>query len=1027
MEEWAADADAWLTALADGEPVDWGAAEQGARSPQQRQFVRQLRLVARIAETYRDASASASGSNTSLGGLIEVVEPVPGTRWGAFEIVGVLGRGTFGDVYRARDTRLDRIVALKLLRTERRARGTVPSEVVNEGRLLARVRHPNVAAVFGADRIDGRVGVWMELIEGRTLEDELRERGPLPPDEVVRIGLDLCRALAAVHDAGLLHRDVKTQNVMRDACDGRIVLMDLSAGRELTESGTAEQSLPLSLAGSPAYLAPEVLSGQPASPRSDVYSLGVLLFRLLTRAFPVSGTTLRDIGDAHAAGARTRLSDVASDLPAPLLRIVESATHPSLAERPQTAHDMEQALIALVEPRRDQSETPRRRWAIAVAVALLIGAAGLVMTRAGRGGDASLSLSAAPSVLLLVTVDDQTDPAPARALEAALRAELSSGAGVSLVPRDRLTTLLARMRQRSQTPIDVRLARELVMRDGDIRAIVVGSVRREGDARIITAGIINPSDGAMLSSENERLSLNSSAVPAVRALAARLNAKAGAIVPSLPRPTRQFEPVTTASLKALELYSRAASLLSGEVTQPTQRDFEHAQGLLRQAVEEDPAFASAWMLLGRAIRAADPHTHLNWPALEQADRLAEGVGHTEQLLIRAYVRSMRGYDSGDTRELEAAAKMYESWLAREGMPTERVAPPGTESPRHAVVPELERVYQSLGRRDAAERLILEAGKSLPHSMRLTARIARIEMRKGNLGAARALAMRVQAASQSDGPNRNIADIAWARLWEAHAAFLAGDARKALSAIEQAERQWNDQGQQRAQWGWHLSRAFEGLGRFDDSERVARRLGGQFVDGGLTFPEHTRLIRDLGVLELSRGRLVAAREWFGQLQSFEEFCHVALALVRAGMLDKAEWVATERRRLQRMPVWEYRAVDEGSLRVAQGRFRDGLRLLEPVVATTSSSLFAREYSAIAYQGLGNLEEAIRLLEPSERQRADSVSAAWTVQHWLRCRVLLVELYREAGRLEDAAQVEAEVRTLLAVADAGNPLLARLDRP
>jgi eukaryotic-like serine/threonine-protein kinase len=264
MEEWAPEADVWLAALADGEPVDWDAATDAARSPQQRQFVRQLQLVARIAETYRDAGSPAStASSASVDSPKTITQRAPGTRWGALEIIGLVGRGTFGDVYRARDTRLDRIVALKLLRAERRPSRSEPSEVVNEGRLLARIRHPNVAAVFGADRIDGQVGVWMELIEGRTLEDELGERGALPPEEVARIGRDLCGALAAVHDAGLLHRDVKTQNVMRDASDGRVVLMDLSAGRELTESRAGEASMPPSLAGSPAYLAPEVLRGQP--------------------------------------------------------------------------------------------------------------------------------------------------------------------------------------------------------------------------------------------------------------------------------------------------------------------------------------------------------------------------------------------------------------------------------------------------------------------------------------------------------------------------------------------------------------------------------------------------------------------------------------------------------------------------------------------------------------------------------------------------------------------------------------------
>ncbi len=114
--------------------------------------------------------------------------------------------------------------------------------------------------------MEGRVGVWMELVEGRSLEEEVRERGDFPADEVAAIGGDLCRALTAVHDAGVLHRDVKAQNVMRDARNGRVVLMDFSAGRESADPGDGNARLPGTLAGSPIYLAPEILEGQRARP-----------------------------------------------------------------------------------------------------------------------------------------------------------------------------------------------------------------------------------------------------------------------------------------------------------------------------------------------------------------------------------------------------------------------------------------------------------------------------------------------------------------------------------------------------------------------------------------------------------------------------------------------------------------------------------------------------------------------------------------------------------------------------------------
>lgn len=198
----------------------------------------------------------------------------PDTPWGPLVILEKVGRGSFGDVYRAWDPRLQREVALKLIAEQDDA----TSVAVEEGRLLARVRHPNVLTVHGAERIGGRTGIWMEYFRGETLAVEVGRRGPLPADDAARIGADVCAALAAVHAAGVIHRDVKATNVMRDST-GRIVLGDFGAGAELAEdTGEAGPQI----AGTPLYLAPEVLQNRTATVASDLYSVGVLLYFLVT-------------------------------------------------------------------------------------------------------------------------------------------------------------------------------------------------------------------------------------------------------------------------------------------------------------------------------------------------------------------------------------------------------------------------------------------------------------------------------------------------------------------------------------------------------------------------------------------------------------------------------------------------------------------------------------------------------------------------------------------------------------------------
>ena len=146
-------------------------------------------------------------------------------RWGHLDLLNIVGRGSYGTVYRAWDTRLERLVALKLFHGV-----SDPDVVMQEGRMLARVRHEHVVTVYGADMIDGVAGLWMELVHGETLEQLVKARGPMNAVEAATLGADVAAALGAVHAAGLLHCDIKAQNVVQEA-GGRVVLMDLGAGR----------------------------------------------------------------------------------------------------------------------------------------------------------------------------------------------------------------------------------------------------------------------------------------------------------------------------------------------------------------------------------------------------------------------------------------------------------------------------------------------------------------------------------------------------------------------------------------------------------------------------------------------------------------------------------------------------------------------------------------------------------------------------------------------------------------------------
>jgi serine/threonine protein kinase len=338
-------------AMMSGVRIDWASAEAKAGDESMRRIVRELKVIAAIADVHGSSEVSPySPSVHAECGKVSAPEQqrddpaaeYPGKQrtWGSLRLLEKLGEGSFGSVYRAWDTRLDREVALKLLHRPD-TRGAHEAAVVEEGRMLARVRHPNVVMVHGADRSDGRVGVWTEFIQGQTLEQLLRERGVFAAGEATLIGLDVCRALSAVHQAGLLHRDIKAHNVMRET-GGRIVLMDFGTGIHYEDSSAANGSL----AGTPVYMAPEVLDGREATVQSDVYSVGVLLYHLVTGSYPVRGRSIQEIRTGHSGGERTPLRDTRPNLPEDFVQIVERALSPEPGRRYESAGEMEAALLS---------------------------------------------------------------------------------------------------------------------------------------------------------------------------------------------------------------------------------------------------------------------------------------------------------------------------------------------------------------------------------------------------------------------------------------------------------------------------------------------------------------------------------------------------------------------------------------------------------------------------------------------------------------------------------------------------------
>jgi RIO-like serine/threonine protein kinase len=327
-----------ISQIADGLTVDWNALEKAPRA-REREWARSLRVLNDIVKLHRDAAVDYEQTTLANASPAPAAADSSPHTWGKYRLTTKVGEGSYGSVYRAWDSELERDVAIKIL--HRRVGDTrLKERLLQEGRALAKIRHNNVVNVLGIEAHGDRVGLCMEFVRGKTLADIVRGQGPLSAPEAVLIGLDLCRALSAVHRAGYIHRDVKAKNVMRDDT-GRIVLMDFGTGRTADARGKNDRT------GTPLYMAPEVIEEGEASARSDVYSLGVLLYHLVTGDYPVNAHTIDELREAHARRDHRWLSELRPDLPVGFMQIVEKAIALDVDERYANASELLAALSGL--------------------------------------------------------------------------------------------------------------------------------------------------------------------------------------------------------------------------------------------------------------------------------------------------------------------------------------------------------------------------------------------------------------------------------------------------------------------------------------------------------------------------------------------------------------------------------------------------------------------------------------------------------------------------------------------------------
>jgi serine/threonine protein kinase/tetratricopeptide (TPR) repeat protein len=610
-------------AILDDEPVDWDIVESRAGLAD-RAVIEQLKTLKALRLATRRTEPPAAAAATA---------------WGHLHVLELIGRGSFGEVYRAWDSRLDREVALKLLPAERAGGDAPATGIIEEGRLVARVRHPNVVTIYGAERIDGQVGLWMELVKGRSLEEALRAGRRWSPPQVRRIGVELCRAVTAVHSARLLHRDIKTHNIML-ADDGRVVLMDFGAGGDLV-AGVDTNST-----GTPLYVAPEVLAGRAATVLSDVYSIGVVLYHLLTGSYPVQGRDLADLRRAHAERSHGELAATGRNLPPRLRQVIARTLDPDPDCRYPSAEALGSALSAL-------ERVPAAVRAAYVSITLAVVVAVAVVASPPRGSP--------------VPTDGDTGT-PAESRESATAIAVMPFKNLSAEPDsdyfvDGLTTEVIRglaridgLQVRSQTSsfmfkdkprdLDVIVARLRVA------FVIEGDVLRVGNRLRVTAQFVRTADDVPVWSE--RFDRNVDDVFDIQDEISR------AIVNNLRLTLNRGQRQYRTSLAAYETYLRARSLVGRRGTESARQ----AARLFEQVIALDPAMTPAHAGLVDAYAEMawqiEGGNSLDW-ALDRMRPAAARALELDPLLAEAH--AAMGITAARDRDWTNAAASFERAIA----------------------------------------------------------------------------------------------------------------------------------------------------------------------------------------------------------------------------------------------------------------------------------------------------------------------------------------------------------------------------
>ncbi len=816
-----------------------------------------------------------------------------------YEILGELGGGGMGVVYRGRDVRLGRDVALKFLPAELSAKSAAKERFAREARAASALDHPNICTIYEIDETeDGRLFLAMAFYQGEDLRRRL-ERGRLELGEALQMALQVCRGLAAAHEAGIVHRDIKPANIMLTERSG-VKILDFGLAklehetRHLTRSGTT--------LGTVAYMSPEQARGDEVDPRSDLWSLGVVLFEALTGHIPFRGERDHTLIYAILNEEPQPIAPLRPDLPKPASRLIErlleknpehrfrSATEVAMhLEALQRGDSLPKTQVALPRTLSKSLSRARRRSPAVFAGTLLVaalavgGAAYRLLWRGGPAAPTKIFHNVAVLPFSNLTGDEAQDYL-SDGLASVLVERLAALPGVNVIGRSETRAYRGKEKGAKQ------IAKEL-----GVGAVIEGQIVRMGDALRVTANLVDGESGYVSWSKG----FEAQPQEALR-LAERLAPEIGAeLATSLtPQEREKLAARPTQNAAAYEAYVKGLRIFD-QLENPQRLDL--ARDLLSRAVELDPDFALARARLSETLSTLYANREPDPELLAEAEAQVRSALDREPDLMAGHLALAR---------VHRAAGRHEEALAE----LRRVVAEYPQSDTAAL--QLGLAYQAAGDLARAETSLRQAISLRPDYWSHWLALGTLLQQAGDLNAARKTWEKSAALAPPEitWPLENLGSLAVAQ----------GDAAGALAYFDHIPRPIND-----PMLAASIGTACFYANRLDESEenyRLAVRL----------LPSVAQLHAYLGDLLARRGQHEAARAEF----------------LEAVRLDEAEQ--------SRRPRDAEELVATSSYRAKAGNCRDALREAAELAQRAAPTNESAHHLAQIYASCGDKARALAAL-------------------------------------------------------------------